>query len=41
MEDGKRYKGRDKNQKELSEVEIQHSDVRSVVDEICKAVTVE
>lgn len=41
IEDGKRYKGRDINRKELPEVEIEYSDVRSVVDEICKAVTVE
>ena len=34
IEDGKRYKGRDINQKELPEVEIEHSDVCSVVDEI-------
>lgn len=41
IEDGKRYKGRDINQKDLPEVEILHSDVRTVLAEICKAVTVE
>ena len=35
IECGKRYKGRDINQKELPEVEIAHSDIRRVADEIC------
>ena len=35
IEDGKRYRGRDINQRELPEVDIQHTDVRSVADEIC------
>lgn len=38
IEDGKRYKGRDINQKELPEVEIMHSDIRRVVDELCNDV---
>ena len=34
VEDGKRYKGRDINQKDLPEVEIKHADIYSVMDEI-------
>ena len=38
--DGK-YRGRDVNQKELPEVTIEHSDICSVVEKICKDITVE
>lgn len=41
IEDGKRYKGRDINKKDLPEVEIKHADIQSVVDEICKNVTMD
>ena len=35
IEDGKRYKGRDINLEETPEVEIVHSDIVEVTDEIC------
>lgn len=41
IEEGKLYKGRDINKKELLEVEIKHEEILSLADEICKAVTVE
>ena len=41
IEKGKRYKGRDINQKNLPEVEMEYSDIHHISDEICKAVIVE
>ena len=41
IEEGKRYKGRDIYRKDAPEVEIEQSDICSVVDEICKNVTVD
>lgn len=41
IETGKKYRGRDINQKNLPVVEIEHSVISSVMDEICKTVTVD
>ena len=41
LEEEKRYKGRDLNQKELPKAEIEHADIRSAAGEICKNITVD
>lgn len=38
IKEGRKYRGRDMNQKELPEVEIDHSEISSVMDEISKIV---
>lgn len=40
-EEGEGYKGRNLNQKELPEAEIEHADIRSAAGEICKNITVD
>lgn len=41
IEASKRYRGRDINIKGLPEGELNYLDINSVVDEVCKAVTVD